>query len=90
MDAPETVVRGVGAGNTGPALRFLIDWVVSGDEGEARAYLAGHTEPEGVSLIATNGRPTDTRPTPEGDPQLPPDRTTPFPATKRYSCHTIK
>ena len=55
MDAPDTVVRGVGAGNTGLALRFLVDWVVSGDEGEARAYLAGHTEPEGVSLIGTHG-----------------------------------
>ena len=38
------------------ALRFLIDWVVGdGDEGQALAYLAGHTEPEGISLIATNG-----------------------------------
>ena len=29
--------------------------VGDGDEGVARAYLAGHTEPEGISLIATNG-----------------------------------
>jgi hypothetical protein len=53
MGVPDTVVRGVGAGNTEPALRFLVDWVVG--EGEARAYLAGHTEPEGASLIATRG-----------------------------------
>ena len=55
MGVPDTVVRGVGAGSTEPALRFLIDWVVGGNEGEARAYLAGHTEPEGASLIATRG-----------------------------------
>ena len=56
MGVPDTVVRRVDAGNSEPALRFLIGWVVGdGDEGEARAYLAGHTEPEGISLIATNG-----------------------------------
>jgi GNAT superfamily N-acetyltransferase len=55
MDVPDTVIRGVGAGNTGLALRFLVDWVVENGEAEAQAYLAGHTEPAGASLIATNG-----------------------------------
>ncbi len=55
MGVPDTVVHSVGAANTKPALRFLVDWVVGDGEGGARAYLAGHTEPEGASLIATHG-----------------------------------
>lgn len=44
----------VGEGNLEAAVRFLAEWVADG-EAEARRYLAGHAEPGGASLIATQG-----------------------------------
>ncbi len=51
-----TTVQPVDHGNSEPAVRFLAEWVVDGGADGARAYLAGHTEPEGTSLIAYQGR----------------------------------
>jgi GNAT superfamily N-acetyltransferase len=52
VSRPPIAVQPVGEGNWGAAVRFLAEWVVEGGEFGAREYLAGHTEPEGASLIA--------------------------------------
>ena len=54
MGLPDIAVQLVDEGNSGSAVRFLYEWVCDG-EGEARRYLAGHVEPDGISLIATSG-----------------------------------
>jgi len=54
MAVPGIAVQSVDEGNFESAVQFLIGWV-SEDEAEARAYLADHAEPEGASLIATDG-----------------------------------
>jgi len=54
MGAPGITVQPVDKGNSESAVRFLIGWV-SDSEGEARKYLADHTDPKGASLIATGG-----------------------------------
>jgi GNAT superfamily N-acetyltransferase len=54
MAVPGIAVQSVDERNSGPAVRFLAEWVSDG-EAEARAYLADHAEPEGASLIATDG-----------------------------------
>ena len=54
MGIPGIAVQLVDGGNSEPVVRFLIEWVSDG-EAEARRYLAGHAEPDGVSLIATAG-----------------------------------
>ena len=46
-----TTVRPVNDGRDEPAIRFLADWVVDGGEDGARAYLAGHTAPEGARAV---------------------------------------
>jgi len=48
------VVQPVGEGNFEASVRFLTGWVSDG-AAEARAYLAGHAEPAGASLIAVQG-----------------------------------
>jgi hypothetical protein len=52
MGIPGIAVQPVDEGNSGSAVRFLIEWV-SDSETEARRYLADHAEPDGASLIAT-------------------------------------
>jgi len=54
MGLPGIAVRLVDEGNSELAVRFLSEWVCDG-EAEARTYLAGHVEPDGISLIATSG-----------------------------------
>ena len=54
MGVPGIAVRPVDEGNSESAVRFLIEWVSDG-EAEARTYLADHAEPDGASLIATDG-----------------------------------
>jgi GNAT superfamily N-acetyltransferase len=54
MGTPGIAVQPTGEGNSGSAVRFLIEWVGDG-EAEARRCLAGHTGPGGASLIATGG-----------------------------------
>jgi GNAT superfamily N-acetyltransferase len=54
MGIPGVVVQPVDGGNSESAVRFLIEWVSDG-EAEAQTYLADHTEPDGASLIATDG-----------------------------------
>jgi GNAT superfamily N-acetyltransferase len=54
MAVPGIAVQSVDERNSGQAVRFLAEWV-SGGQAEAQAYLAGHAEPEGTSLIATDG-----------------------------------
>jgi GNAT superfamily N-acetyltransferase len=54
MKVPGIAVRLVDESNSELAVRFLSEWVCDG-EAEARRYLAGHVEPEGISLIATSG-----------------------------------
>jgi GNAT superfamily N-acetyltransferase len=54
MGNPGIAVQPVDEGNSESAVRFLTEWVNDG-ETEARTYLAGHAEPGGASLIATDG-----------------------------------
>jgi GNAT superfamily N-acetyltransferase len=54
MGIPSIAVQPAGEGNSEQAVRFLTEWVCDG-EAEARRYLAGHSEPEGASLVATRG-----------------------------------
>jgi GNAT superfamily N-acetyltransferase len=54
MAVPGIAVQSVDERNSGQAVRFLAEWVSDG-QAEAQAYLAGHAEPEGTSLIATDG-----------------------------------
>ena len=54
MGLPGIAVRPVDEGNSESAVQFLIEWVSDG-EAKARAYRAGHAEPDGASLIATDG-----------------------------------
>jgi len=51
---PGLDVQLVGADNYELAVRFLAEWVCDG-AGEARRYLADHTEPAGASLLAARG-----------------------------------
>jgi GNAT superfamily N-acetyltransferase len=53
MAVPGIAVQSVDERNSGQAVRFLAEWVSDG-QAEAQAYLAGHAEPEGTSLIATD------------------------------------
>jgi GNAT superfamily N-acetyltransferase len=54
MGDPGIVVQPVGEGNFEASVQFLTGWVSDG-AAEARAYLAGHAEPAGASLIAVHG-----------------------------------
>ena len=54
MGISDIAVQPVGDGNFESTVRFLIEWVSDG-EVEARGYLADHAEPDGASLIATDG-----------------------------------
>jgi GNAT superfamily N-acetyltransferase len=54
MGISDIAVQPVGDGNSESTVRFLIEWVSDG-EAEARSYLADHAEPDGASLIATDG-----------------------------------
>ena len=54
MGISDIAVRPVDEGNSESTVRFLIEWVSDGDA-EARSYLADHAEPDGVSVIATDG-----------------------------------
>jgi GNAT superfamily N-acetyltransferase len=54
MGIPGIAVQSVDEGNSESTIWFLVDWVSDG-EAEARSYLADHTEPDGASLIATDG-----------------------------------
>ena len=54
MRRPGIAIQPVDEGNSESAVRFLSEWVCAG-EAEARRYLAGHVEPDGVSLIAISG-----------------------------------
>ena len=54
MGHPGIVARPVGGGNFEASVQFLTGWVSDG-AAEARAYLAGHAEPAGASLIAVHG-----------------------------------
>jgi GNAT superfamily N-acetyltransferase len=54
MGDPGIVVQPVGEGNFEASVQFLAGWVTDG-AAEARAYLAGHAEPAGASLIAARG-----------------------------------
>ena len=54
MGIPGIAVRPVDEGNSESAVQFLAGWVSDGEAG-ARTYLADHAEPDGVSLIATDG-----------------------------------
>ena len=54
MGTPGIAIQPVDAGNFESTVRFLIEWVSDG-ETEARTYLADHAEPDGTSLIATDG-----------------------------------
>jgi GNAT superfamily N-acetyltransferase len=54
MRRPGLDIQLVDEGNFESAVRFLSEWVCDG-EAEARRYLAGHVEPDGISLIATSG-----------------------------------
>ncbi len=54
MAVPGIAVQSVDERNFESAVQFLIEWVSEGEAG-ARAYLADHAEPEGASLIATDG-----------------------------------
>ena len=54
MGISDIAVQPVGDGNSESTVRFLIEWVSDG-EAEARSYLTDHAEPDGASLIATDG-----------------------------------
>src|SRR6266487_1656205 len=54
MGIPGIAVQPAGKGNSESAVRFLAEWVCDGEAG-ARIYLADHSEPEGVSLVAMRG-----------------------------------
>ena len=54
MGISDIAVQPVGDGNSESTVRFLIEWVSDG-EVEARSYVADHAEPDGASLIATDG-----------------------------------
>ena len=54
MGISDIAVQPVDEGNSESAVQFLIEWVSDG-EAEARSYLADHAEPDGASLIATDG-----------------------------------
>src|SRR5580692_2400288 len=55
MRRPGIAIQLVDEGNSESAVRFLSEWVCDG-EAQARGYLSGHVEPDGISLIATSGR----------------------------------
>ena len=54
MGISDIAVQSVDEGNSESTVRFLIEWISDG-EAEARRYLADHAEPDGASLIATDG-----------------------------------
>ncbi|HJY67574.1 MAG TPA: hypothetical protein VJ254_12660, partial [Streptosporangiaceae bacterium] len=54
MGVSDIAVQLVDEGNSESTVRFLVEWVSDG-EAEARRYLADHAEPDGASLIATDG-----------------------------------
>jgi GNAT superfamily N-acetyltransferase len=54
MRHPDITIQLVDDGNAEPVVRFLSEWVSDG-EAEARRYLAGHSEPYGISFIAVSG-----------------------------------
>ena len=54
MGIPGITVQPFDEGNSESTVRFLIEWISDG-EAEARSYLADHAEPDGASLIATDG-----------------------------------
>ena len=54
MGISDIAVQPIDEGNSESTVRFLIEWVNDG-EAEARSYLAEHAEPDGASLIATDG-----------------------------------
>jgi len=54
MSIPGIAVQSVDQGNFESAIQFLMEWVSDG-EAQARTYLADHAEPDGASLIATDG-----------------------------------
>lgn len=54
MELPGIAVQLVDESNSELAVQFLSQWVCD-SEAEARRYLAGHVEPDGISLIATSG-----------------------------------
>lgn len=54
MELREVAVELVDESNSEATVRFLGEWVCAGED-TARSYLAGHLEPDGASLIATNG-----------------------------------
>jgi GNAT superfamily N-acetyltransferase len=54
MGIPGIAVQPAGEDNFEQAVGFLTEWVCDG-EAQARRYLAGHSEPEGTSLVATRG-----------------------------------
>jgi len=54
MGISGAAVQPISEGNSESAVRFLIEWVSDG-EAEARTYLTDHAEPEGASLVATDG-----------------------------------
>jgi hypothetical protein len=54
MGLPGIAAQLVDEGNSEATVRFLGEWVCAG-EAEARRYLAGHVEPDGVILIAISG-----------------------------------
>jgi GNAT superfamily N-acetyltransferase len=54
MGISGSAVQPVDEGNSESTIRFLSEWVSDG-EAEARRYLADHAEPDGASLIATDG-----------------------------------
>jgi GNAT superfamily N-acetyltransferase len=54
MGLPGIAVQLVDERNSEATIRFLGEWVCAG-EAEARRYLAGHVEPDGVSLVAISG-----------------------------------
>jgi GNAT superfamily N-acetyltransferase len=54
MGVPGIAVQPLDGGNSESAVWFLFEWVIDG-EAAARTYLADHAEPEGASLIATDG-----------------------------------
>jgi GNAT superfamily N-acetyltransferase len=54
MGVADIAIQLVDESNAESAVRFLTEWV-SDDETEARMYLADHSEPGGISLVATSG-----------------------------------
>jgi GNAT superfamily N-acetyltransferase len=54
MDTAGRAIRTVGDGDIEATVRFISGWVVDDGTG-ARAYLTDHSDPEGASLVATQG-----------------------------------